>query len=49
MDCVEFLQYFMNIGYVGVEDKKYVIDISVVANDAVAEYYIIENCVLEVL
>jgi hypothetical protein len=49
MDCIEFLQYCMNIGYVGVEDEKYVINISVVANDAVAERYIIENCMLEVL
>jgi hypothetical protein len=39
----------MIIGYVGVEGEKYVIDIPVVANDTVAEKYIIENCVLEVL
>jgi hypothetical protein len=49
MDCVEFLQYFMIIGYVGVEDEKYVIDIPAVAKDAVAEKYIIKNCMLEVL
>jgi hypothetical protein len=48
MDCVEFLQYFMNIGYVGVEDEKYVINIPVAANDAVVKC-IIENCMLEVL
>jgi hypothetical protein len=49
MDCIEFLQYFMNISYVDVEDEKYVIDIPVAANDVVEEKCIIENCVLEVL
>jgi hypothetical protein len=49
MDCVEFLQFFMNIGYVGIEDEKYAIYTHVVANHAVAEKYIIENGVLEVL